>query len=77
MPLPDVSDRVRVDIPDETDPDFARYHGRTGVVVAKTGDDASEYTGDERDSILYRVEFPDGEVKDFRWRDLRPQINSE
>jgi hypothetical protein len=63
---------VRVDIPDTTDPDFERYHRRCGIVVATVEDDANELTADDRDSVLYRVEFDDGEQHDFRWRDLRP-----
>jgi hypothetical protein len=63
---------VRVDIPDATDPDFGRYHRRCGTIVVIVEDDASELTGDDRDSVLYRVEFNDGERQDFRWRDLRP-----
>ncbi|SEO85134.1 hypothetical protein SAMN05216388_10215 [Halorientalis persicus] len=65
-------DRVRVDIPDETDPDHERYHGVRGTVVAVLEDEAGRATGDERDSLLFRVELEDGEVVDFRWRDLRP-----
>jgi ribosomal protein L21E len=65
-------DRVRVDIPDETDPDHERYHGVQGTVVAVLEDDADRATGDERDSLLFRVELEDGYVEDFRWRDLRP-----
>lgn len=63
---------VRVDIPDKTDPDFERYHRRCGTIVATVKDDVSELTGDDRDNVLYRVEFDDGEQQDFRWRDLRP-----
>jgi hypothetical protein len=63
---------VRVDIPDRTDPDFERYHRRCGTIVATVKDDASELTGDDRDNVLYRVEFDNGERQDFRWRDLRP-----
>lgn len=65
-------DEVRIDIPDETDPDFRRYHGKHGQVINILGDDAGRETGDERDSILYRVELDSGERMDFRWRDLRP-----
>jgi len=65
-------DEVRVDIPDQTDPDFDEYHDRRGEVVAVLEDDASAMTGDERDDVLYRVRFSDGEEMDFRWRDLRP-----
>jgi ribosomal protein L21E len=65
-------DRVRIDIPDETDPDHTLYHGEHGTVVASLADEAEEITGDERDSILYRVELDSDEMIDFRGRDLRP-----
>lgn len=66
-------DRVRIDIPDETDPDF-RFHGKQGTVVETLSDDGGTETGDERDSILFRVELDSGETMDFRWRDLRPPL---
>jgi len=69
---PQEGDRVRIDIPDETDPDHEQYHGRQGMVVKELQDHAGESSGDERDSTLYRVELDDGRVADFRWRDLRP-----
>jgi len=65
-------DRVHVDIPDETDPDHERYHGVRGTVVAIINDDAGRATGDERDSLLFRVELEEGSMEDFRWHDLRP-----
>lgn len=65
-------DTVRVDLPDTSDPDHDRYHGRQARVTDVLYDDAGDATGDERDSVLYRVEFEDGEIADFRWRDLRP-----
>lgn len=69
----DVGDQVRIDIPDETDPDFDRLHGETGEVVAVIQDDAGAETGDERDSVLYRVALAGREESvDVRWRDLRP-----
>jgi hypothetical protein len=40
--------------------------------VAVEVDDAEHTTGDERDSILYRVRLNSDEQEDFRWRDLRP-----
>lgn len=46
----EVGDRVRIDIPDETDPDYDRYHDRVGRVVEVIEDDAGQHTGDERDS---------------------------
>ena len=66
------SDRVRVDIPDETDPDHDQYHGVHGQVVTVLTDDAEAITGDERDDGLYQVALNSGETADFRWRDLRP-----
>jgi len=70
-------DHVRVDIPDETDPDHDGYHDRIGEVVEVMEDDAGQSTGDERDSIDYLVEFRSGERMHFRWRDLRPAPGSE
>jgi ribosomal protein L21E len=49
-------DIVRVDIPDQTDPDHNTYHGRTGEVIAVLHDAAGMETSDERDSVLYRCE---------------------
>ena len=69
-----MGDRVRIDIPDETDPDHDQYHGEHGRVTALLSDDADAVTGDERDNRLYRVELETGEQVDFRWRDLRPPI---
>ena len=68
----EIGDRVRIDLPDVTDPDHERYHGQKGEVVCVLEDDVGLETGDERDNILYRVEFNGSEKKDFRWRDLRP-----
>jgi len=68
-------DRVRIDIPDETDPDHQMYHGEHGQVVTILSDDADSVTVDERDARIYRVTFESGETVDFRWRDLRPPID--
>jgi len=67
-------DRVRVDLPDEDDPDYAEYHGEHGAVVDVLQDDAGAVTGDHRDNQLFRVELDVGETIDLRWRDLRPPI---
>ena len=69
-------DRVRVDIPDETDPEHTKFHGEHGKVVNVLTDDAGEVTTDERDSQLFRVALETGETVDFRWRDLRPPIDN-
>lgn len=68
----DTGDRVRIDIPDETDPDYDRLHGCRGTVVNIISDDAGAVTDDEREGYLFRVELDDGETVDVRWRDLRP-----
>lgn len=65
-------DRIRIDIPDTTDPDYELYHGREGRVVNIDRDAAGLETGDERDSLTYLVEFDNSESMHFRWRDLRP-----
>ncbi|MBX0325026.1 hypothetical protein EGH21_18520 [Halomicroarcula sp. F13] len=65
-------DRVRIDIPNEIDPDYRRLHGRYGEIVAILEDDAGAVTGDDRDAVLYRVRLDDGTNTDVRWRDLRP-----
>jgi len=35
---------------------------------------AGEVTGDDRDSLIFRVELDSGVTEDFRWRDLRPPL---
>jgi len=65
-------DRVRIDIPDQSDPDHEQYHGEIGEIVELSQDDAGEYTGDPRDSTLFCVRLRSGDVEHFRWRDLRP-----
>jgi hypothetical protein len=69
----EVGDRVRLDLPDETDPDHDRLHGLHGQVMEILEDDAGATTGDERDSYLFRVELDKGGIEDVRWRDLRPE----
>ena len=68
----EVGDRVRIDIPDEQDPDFEQYHDRVGKIKEIMPDDAGDSTGDERDSYIFRVQVDDDQKADFRWRDLRP-----
>jgi hypothetical protein len=67
-------DRVRVDIPDEGDPDH-EYHGTHGEIVKIVQDDAGRATGDPRDSVIYRVKVAPNESVDLRWRDVRPPID--
>jgi ribosomal protein L21E len=70
----DIGDRVRVDIPDETDPDHDRYHGEHGQIMDILEDEAGMLTGDDRDSIIYRVQFSTGEELDLRHQSIRPPI---
>lgn len=64
---------VRIDIPDESDPDHERLHGQRGRIVEILEDDASELLNDEREQYLFRVRVDEsGEEVDVRWRDLRP-----
>ena len=71
----EIGDRVRVDIPNEDDPDHERLHRKQGTIVKMFEDDAGKQTGDPRDSHLFRVEIDDDVVEDLRWRDLRPASN--
>lgn len=68
----DVGDRVRIDIPDTSDPDYDRLHGEKGNIEEIIEDDAGEYSGDKRDSYLFEVLTESGSVEHLRWRDLRP-----
>lgn len=68
-------DRVRIDIPDETDVDHQAYHGQHGRVVLVLNDDADAVTGDSRDSQIYRVALENGEDIDFLQRDLCPPLD--
>lgn len=65
-------DKVRIDIPDTTDPDHDRLHGETGIVVEVVEDDLGDVTGDSRDCYKFRVRLDDDEVVNTRWVDLRP-----
>ena len=70
----EIGDRVRIDIPDETDPDHDRYHGGNGRIVDVLADEGGTLTGDERDSISYRVACSNGEELDLRNQWIRPPI---
>lgn len=66
---------MRIDIPDERDPDHDTYHGSHGEIVVTLSDDAGALTGVDHDSRLYRIELDSGETADFRGRDLRPPVD--
>lgn len=73
----EVGDRVRIDIPDETNLDHERLHGRYGTVIEILEDDAGAETEDQRDSHLFHVELGDGTEEHLRWRDLRPASETD
>ena len=67
----ETGDRVRIDIPDETDPDF-EWHGKHGTVVDVLEDDANKLTGDTADGRIYRIELEYERTQlDLRKQDLR------
>lgn len=68
----EAGDQVRVDIPDEDDPDHERLHRKHGTIVEIYEDNAGQETGDPRDSHLFCVEIDGGTIEHLRWRDLRP-----
>jgi ribosomal protein L21E len=65
-------DRVRVDIPDQSDPDHERLHGVHGTIVEIIEDDAGQETGDQRDSHIFILETEEDYLAHLRWRDIRP-----
>lgn len=77
MSDPSVGDRVRIDIPDESDPDHKRLHGRHGRIIDVIKDDAGKVTGEPRDSDLLRVRLDNGETVDVRRKDMRPPLDEE
>ena len=70
----DVGDRVRIDIPDETDPDHEQYHSEHGQISDILEDEAGSFTGEEQDSIIYRIQLDNGDNIDVRHRAIRPPI---
>lgn len=68
----EIGDRVRIDIPNEEDPDHERLHYKQGTIVEIFEDDADKETGDPRDSYVFSVDIDEGKIEDLRWRDLRP-----
>lgn len=70
----DEGDRVRIDIPDTTDPDHDQYHGVHGTIVEVLHDSADTVTGGQFEGLIFRLELNNGETADFRQRDLRSPI---
>ena len=70
----DIGDHVRIDIPDEIDPDH-EHHGKHGTITNIISDDAGITTDDEGDSGIYRVETENCVLVDVRRQDLRPPLH--
>ena len=70
----DVGNRVRIDIPDETDPDHEQYHGKHGRIADILEDEAGSLTGDEQDSLIYQIQLDNGDNIDVLYRAIRPPI---
>jgi len=70
----DVGERVRIDIPDETDPDNEQYHGEHGQIADILEDEAGSLTGDEQDSLIYQIQLDNGDNIDVLYRAIRPPI---
>jgi len=70
----DIGDRVRIDIPDETDPDHEQYHGKHGQIADILEDEAGSLTGDEQDSLIYQIQLDNGDNIDVRHRAIRPAV---
>jgi hypothetical protein len=64
-------DCVRVDSPDETDPDHDPSHGAHGQIIDGLANDAKIITASSQDSILCRVAFETTKQADFRRWNLR------
>lgn len=64
--------RVRIDIPDERDPDHDQYHGEHGIIVDIL--EANPTVESARDDPVYRVNVDDGDTAYFRRRDIRPPL---
>lgn len=67
-------DRIRIDIPHESDPDH-HLHGEHGTITSVLRDDADDVTGRDADSLLNTVELDKGDTIDVRGRDVRPPLN--
>lgn len=68
----DLADRVRIDIPDETDPDH-QFHGEHEIIIAIANKSCPCGYG-----VLYRVALETHDIAlDLHPWDLRPPIESE
>jgi len=65
---------VRIDIPDETDPDHDAYHGEHGHVIDIVEGEMTTITGEQVEEIRYRIRLPDGEELELPSHAIRPSI---
>jgi len=54
--------------------DYDRYLGQNDRITNILEDESGTLTGDERDSIIYRIQFSNGEELDLRHQTIRPPI---
>jgi hypothetical protein len=57
MNQPGEGDLVRIDIPDEMDPDHDSYHGEHGTVVAILKDDADIWVHKKPEGCVTKLQF--------------------
>ena len=65
---------VRIDIPDETDPDHDAYHGEHGQVIEIVEGEITTITGEQVEEIRYRIRLRDGEELELPAYSIRPPI---
>ena len=65
---------VRIDIPDETDPDHDAYHGEHGQVIGIVEGEITTITGEQVEEIRYRIRLPNSEELELPAYSIRPPI---
>lgn len=66
--------RVRINIPNESDPGHGLFHGRKGIVLAHLGTTNCLVRPEMRNENLYRVKLDDGTKAVFVQSDLQSDL---
>lgn len=74
MPDYHAGDRVKIDLPNESNPNHDPYHEEHGTIVDSLEDDSNTLGGDEQDSNIYRIHLDAGEKLEIRHLVIRPPI---
>ena len=74
MPEFSTGDTVRIDIPDETDPDHDQYHGEHGQIIDVVKGEITTITGEQIEETRYRIQLSDGEELELPAHAIRPPI---